>query len=95
MIASLFLKKIDKETAKVIFKTPTDVSVDLHTVDNKRYAAEIPLFGPIDTAKSTFKIMGTKLELTLAKADGTSWATLRSDEQRTNEIIQVGRAGQA
>ena len=71
------------------------ITVDLHTADNKRYAAEIPLFGPINTANSTFKIMATKLELTLTKADGASWATFRSDEPRTNEIIQVGRAGKA
>jgi hypothetical protein len=37
--------------------------------------------------------MGTKLEVTFVKADGASWPVLRSDEQRTGEIIQVGRAG--
>ena len=37
--------------------------------------------------------MGTKLELTLAKADGTSWPVLRSDDKLTGEVIQVGRAG--
>ena len=70
--------------------------LDLPTSDNRRYNTEFPLFGQIDTARSTYKITGTKLEMTLAKADGTSWPTLRSDEQRiTNEIIQVGRAGRA
>jgi len=89
----LYLKKINKERAKVQFSSPTTVTLDLPTADNKRYATELPLFGQIDTAQSKAKIMGTKLELTLVKLDGTSWPTLRSDEQRTSEIIQVGRAG--
>lgn len=96
VIASFFLKKINKEIAKVIFSS-NDVALDLLTTDAtpKRYKATVPLFGPIDTSKSEFKIMGTKLELTLVKADGASWPVLRSDEQRTGEIIQVGRAGRA
>lgn len=95
VIASLYLKKIDKERARVEFTSPTTVTLDLPTADNRRYATELPLFGRIDTTKSKAKIMGTKLEMTLFKADGLSWPTLRSDEQRTSEIIQVGRAGKA
>ena len=96
VIASFFLKKINKETAKVEF-TVNGISLDLLTTDTppKRYKAIVPLFGPIDTAASTSKIMGTKLEVTLVKADGSSWPVLRSDEQRTGEIIQVGKAGRA
>lgn len=75
--------------------SPTEVVVDLPTTDMKRFKANIPLFGQIDTAKSTSKIMGTKLELTLVKLDGASWPTLRSDEQRTSEILQTGHAGRA
>ena len=87
------MKKIDKSLAKVEFIDETLVFLDLPTADNKRYKKELPLFGHINTAQSTYKIMGTKLEMTLVKADGLSWPTLRSDEQRTSEIIQVGRAG--
>jgi hypothetical protein len=96
VIASFFLKKINKEAAKVDF-APTEVSLDLVTTDTfpKRYRTVVPLFGPIDQAASTYKIMGTKLEVTFVKADGSSWPVLRSDEQRTGEIIQVGKAGRA
>jgi hypothetical protein len=96
VIASFFLKKINKETAKVEF-SETELSLDLHTTDSqpKRYKAVVPLFATIDPATSIFKIMGTKLEVSFAKADGTSWPVLRSDDQRTGEIIQVGRAGRA
>ena len=93
--ASFYLKKISKAQASVKFSTPTTIDMDLPTSDNTRYSTAIPLFGPIDTEKSTFKIMGTKLELTLVKADGLSWPVLRSDERRTGEIIQVGKAGVA
>ncbi|KAI4174764.1 MAG: hypothetical protein LQ343_002135 [Gyalolechia ehrenbergii] len=95
VIASLYVKKIDKGRAKVEFSSPTEVNIDLPTTDMKRYTTIIPLFGHIDTAKSTSKIMGTKLELTLVKLDGASWPTLRSDEQRTSEILQIGHAGRA
>jgi hypothetical protein len=96
VIASFFLKKINKELAKVEFSA-TDISLNLLTTDSppKRYKAVVPLFGPIDQAASTFKIMGTKLEVTFAKADGASWPVLRSDDQRTGEIIQVGKPGRA
>lgn len=95
VIASLYVKKIDKGRAKIDFSSPTVVNIDLPTTDMKRYTTTIPLFGQIDSAKSTSKIMGTKLELTLVKLDGASWPTLRSDEQRTSEILQIGHAGRA
>ncbi|KAH8599034.1 HSP20-like chaperone [Bisporella sp. PMI_857] len=96
VIASFFLKKIDKTSAKIEFST-TEIALDLPTTDAtpKRYKTVIPLFGPIDIDASTFKILGTKLEVSLIKTDGASWPVLRSDEQRTGEIIQVGRAGRA
>ncbi|KAI4120456.1 MAG: hypothetical protein LQ347_007089, partial [Umbilicaria vellea] len=95
VIASLYLKKIDKDRARVTFSAPTTVELDLPTSDKKRYTKALPLYGPIDAALSKYKIMGTKLELTLAKADASSWPVLRSDERSTGEIIQVGKAGKA
>lgn len=73
------------------------LDLDLVTGDSppKRYTAEVPLYGAIDTEKSSFKILGSKLELTLAKADGASWPVLRGDEALTGEIYQIGRAGRA
>ncbi|KAI1348199.1 HSP20-like chaperone [Xylaria sp. FL0043] len=94
VIASFFLKKIDSTKATVEFH-PTTLELDLPTNEPtpKRYKASVPLFGEIDTQKSTFKILGTKLEVSLYKADGASWPVLRSDDHRTGEILQVGRAG--
>ena len=95
VMASLYLKKIDKATSTVDFNTPTTVQLDLRTSDKKRFKQEMPLFGKIDTEKSSFKIMGTKLEFELVKADIASWPVLRGDERHTGEIIQVGKAGRA
>ncbi|KAF4534312.1 Cord and Cs domain protein [Lasiodiplodia theobromae] len=92
VIASLFLKKIDKETSTVALRAD-GVALDLRTADRKRHAADLRFFGPIDPAASSYKIMGTKLELELHKADGQSWPVLRVDDPRTGEIIQTGRAG--
>lgn len=96
MIASFFLKKIKKETAKVEFQE-NQLILDLTTSDAtpKRYKAEVPLYGSIDTVKSSYKILGTKLELALVKADGASWPVLRGDEALTGQILQIGRAGHA
>ena len=94
VIASFFLKKIDKNTAKVVF-TQSSIQLDLPTTDlpPKRYRTEVPLFGGIDPEKTTYKILGTKLEVTLAKAEVSSWPVLRADDRLTGEILQVGRAG--
>ena len=94
VIASLYLKKIDKERSTVEFAGADTVDLDLHTTDSKHYQTSMKLFGPIKSEESKFKIMGTKLELTLAKANGQGWPVLRADDPHTGEIIQAGRAGQ-
>lgn len=75
--------------------TRSSVRLDLPTSDTppRRYRVEVPLFGPIDADKTTYKVLGTKLEVTLAKADVGSWPVLRADDRPTGEILQVGRAG--
>ncbi|KAI0427183.1 HSP20-like chaperone [Xylaria sp. FL1042] len=94
VIASFFLKKIDSAKATVQFN-PTTLDLDLPTNEPapKRYKTSVPLFGEIDTQKSTFKILGTKLEVSLYKADGASWPVLRSFSQSIGLIFNVGGAG--
>lgn len=94
VIVSFFLKKIDTSRSRVQFESQA-LDLDLVTSDAtpKRHKQTVPLYGPIDTQRSTFKILGTKLELSLHKADGASWPVLRADERPTGEIYQTGRAG--
>ncbi|KAI1739476.1 Pyruvate/Phosphoenolpyruvate kinase-like domain-containing protein [Xylaria scruposa] len=94
VIASFFLKKIDSARATVKFNSNTlDLDLPTNEPAPKRYKTSVPLFGEIDPEKSTFKILGTKLEVSLYKANGASWPVLRSDDQHTGEILQIGRAG--
>jgi hypothetical protein len=70
------------------------VELDLVTGDKKRYQNTMLLFSRVDPEKSGFKIMGTKVELTLVKKEvGQGWPVLRKGERGTGEIIQAGRAG--
>jgi len=91
---SLYLKKIDKERARVDISA-NSITFDLPTTDNKRFQDTYKLFAPIDAERSSFRVLGTKLELTLVKADGTSWPVLRNDDKWTGERIQIGNAGRA
>jgi len=95
VIASIYLKKVDKDKSTIEFASPTSIDLDLRTSDQKRYQTAFPLYGSIDTDKSSYKVMGTKIEFNLVKADGTGWPVLRSDDRLTGEIIQTGRAGRA
>ncbi|OQO05095.1 hypothetical protein B0A48_08115 [Cryoendolithus antarcticus] len=94
VIASLYLKKVDKTTSSINFKADKKtVALDLRTSDRKRYCVNMELFATIDPEKSSFKIMGTKVELTLVKGQSVGWSVLRSGDRGTGEIIQAGRAG--
>lgn len=96
VVASIFLKNICKEKAKVEFNEDT-ILLDLVTMDPvpKHLKAAVPLYGKIDAQNSSFKIFRTKLELLLTKDCINSWPVLRRDEQLSGEIIQVGQAGRA
>ncbi|RKF62784.1 Cysteine and histidine-rich domain-containing protein [Golovinomyces cichoracearum] len=93
VIASFFLRNIDQALSQVEFRT-TEISLNLITSDisPKRYQKTIPLFGVIDPEKSTYRILGMKLEVKFVKAICSSWSVLRGDEQPTGDIIQAGRA---
>jgi hypothetical protein len=82
-----------KDRSKVEFTSENTVSFDLVTSDNKRYEKVYHLYGSIVPLESTFKILGTKLEMTLKKADGLGWPVLKADDPHTGEIIQAGNAG--
>ncbi|KAF2859833.1 chord-domain-containing protein [Piedraia hortae CBS 480.64] len=93
VIASFYIKKIDKERSTIEFRDEQNVALDLHTDDRKSYCTVMTTYRPIDPEKSSATIMGTKMELTLTKATGGGWPVLRADDAHTGEIIQAGRAG--
>ena len=98
VIVSFYLKKIDKENAIVEFDGDgRTVKLDLPTADGKRYKADVELWGEVEPSQCKSRVLGTKLELTLAKKGDSQvgWPVLRSSDRDTGERIQVGRAGTA
>lgn len=94
--ASFYLKKVDKARSRISFLPCGDkIFLSLWTTDRKKFEAEIPLFGRIDPGRSSSRILGTKVDLMMVKADGNGWPVLRADEKLTGEIIQTGKAGRA
>ncbi|KAF9948878.1 hypothetical protein BGZ72_009240 [Mortierella alpina] len=76
---SIFAKKVDAKSAVVEFKE-REVNIDLRMPDEKRFKLVLPLFQPIDPAGSSFEVLGTKVEITMKKGNGISWATLEPSE---------------
>lgn len=96
VIASLYLKKIDAKRSRVEFLADGEgVEVDLRTADGKRYANSLHFYGKVRPEESGFKVLGTKLELTIVKAEPVGWQVLRAEDPLTGSIIQAGRAGTA
>ncbi|KAI8356610.1 chord-domain-containing protein [Choanephora cucurbitarum] len=77
IILSIFAK--NKEDTKVEFKDQA-IEVDIKMKGNKRYTKTFPLFATIDTAESKFTVLSTKLEISLKKTSGMSWASLEPND---------------
>jgi len=97
VICSVFGKGADKERSKITFEE-WELHVDLFLPSSKRFTKTYSLYGPIDGAASSYKVMGTKVELTLVKGDGRSWPSLEAPKQPGKNVSQVtfgvtGRTG--
>ncbi|PPR08088.1 hypothetical protein CVT24_010549 [Panaeolus cyanescens] len=70
------------------------ISVQLYLPDKKRFTKTLLLFGPIEPSASSFRILGTKVELTLQKKDGRSWTVLeKTDKNLGNISLTFGVGG--
>jgi len=72
---SVFAKQVDKERSTVVFESEK-IHIDLYLPGGKRFKRSLELFGTIDPDASSFKVLGTKVELNLKKSDGKSWTIL-------------------
>ncbi|KAK9461139.1 uncharacterized protein V1516DRAFT_675105 [Lipomyces oligophaga] len=91
VIVSVFAKKCEADKSSIEFKADS-VSLNLFHLGNKRFKTTFQLYGPIDPEKSKYKIMGTKVELSLVKANGLSWSGLRAGESGAG-MIRFGVSG--
>ncbi|KAK9356200.1 HSP20-like chaperone [Lipomyces doorenjongii] len=91
VIVSIFAKKCDESKSSIEFFEDS-LALDLMHLGTKRFKTEFQLYGPIVPEKSKYKVMGTKVEITLAKANGLSWGGLRAGESGAG-MIRFGVAG--
>jgi CS domain len=81
----VFAKKIDASSLKVKF-SPRELDISFTFDPKKRYQTVIPLYEEIDPEKSKYEVLSMKLEITMKKANGTSWPVLRPDPNVTEKI---------
>lgn len=75
-----------------------ELEVDLVLPQRKRFSRTYSLYGPIDAAASSYRVLGTKVELVLVKADGRSWPALEEVKSGLKKGPQItfgvqGRTG--
>ncbi|BGP30165.1 hypothetical protein JCM10296v2_001917 [Rhodotorula toruloides] len=88
VIVSVFGKQADKEASVVRFESEA-MHVDLVLPSRKRFTKSFPLYGPIDPSASSYKILGTKCEITLAKADARSWPSITTLDPELASKFQI------
>jgi CS domain len=84
-VLSIFARNIDSSTVKVTF-LPRQLDISFVFDGKKRYAAEIPLYEEIDPAESKYTVLSMKLEITMKKANSSSWPVLRPDPNVTERV---------
>nr|XP_019004853.1 uncharacterized protein I203_02981 [Kwoniella mangroviensis CBS 8507]OCF68314.1 hypothetical protein I203_02981 [Kwoniella mangroviensis CBS 8507] len=72
---SAFAKGADKEKSIVRFESQS-LHLDLYLPSNKRVKKVLQLYGPINPETSTFRILGTKVDIVLQKPSAISWPLL-------------------
>jgi suppressor of G2 allele of SKP1 len=78
VVVNVLLKNVKGENCKVtINETSLSVTIKLET--GNEYSLELDLAHPIVTAGSSYRPLGTKVEIRLQKAEGHHWATLEGD----------------
>ncbi|EPS39796.1 hypothetical protein H072_6255 [Dactylellina haptotyla CBS 200.50] len=82
---SLFVKGVPKDEATVELEDRS-LSITFPLANGSDFSFTLdPLAHTIDTSKSTYKILGTKVEFTLQKSEaGRKWAALESTEPVTS-----------
>jgi len=78
VVVEVRIKKLSADQCKVdMGETTLSVTIKLPT--GSEYSLELDLAHPILPLQSSYKIMSTKLEMKLKKAEGVRWAALEGD----------------
>ena len=96
VIVSLFGKGASKEASMVSFthwevrgicpphraaEQVWQLTYELHLPGSRRSSGIIYLYGPVDPSRCTYKVLSTKVEITLVKADERSWPALEASQE--------------
>jgi len=76
---SVFAKQVDASKSSVKFDDD-HVHLDLYLPAGKRCVQTLNLFSSINQSESSFKVYGTKVEITLVKQPAVSWTLLEKTE---------------
>lgn len=90
---TIYAKGVKEETLKIEFE-PRRVAVSFPGADNSEYNYNLdPLYGTIDVDRSSYKIFGTKLEISLHKVTAGKWATLEGDGTTDSVPVATSTGG--
>lgn len=78
VVVEVRIKKLSANQVTVDFH-PTSLSVTAKLPVGSDYSLELDLAHPISPEQSSYKVMSTKLEIKLRKAEGVRWAALEGD----------------
>jgi len=78
VIVEVRIKKLKPEEVKVEFM-PTSLSVAAKLATGSEYTLELDLAHPVVPDQSSYKVLSTKLEIRIRKAEGVRWAALEGD----------------
>ncbi|CDS14189.1 hypothetical protein LRAMOSA06359 [Lichtheimia ramosa] len=90
IILSVFAK--NKLDTKVTFEQQS-LSIDIKMKNNERYQKTIPLFHTIDPEQSKYNALTTKVEISMKKTSGVSWATLEPSDAKSWTTFGVTGGG--
>ncbi|ORX68986.1 chord-domain-containing protein [Linderina pennispora] len=77
LVVSVYARKLDKQKSKVVVERQS-LSLHVEYMDGKVYDDVIELFAEVDPENSTFELLTTKIEISLAKAAPGEWPRLAS-----------------
>ncbi|KAI0050901.1 chord-domain-containing protein [Auriscalpium vulgare] len=90
---TVYAKQADKDLSVVTFEE-NSLHLNIVLPNSKRFTRSLELFGAIDPAASTSRILGTKIEIILKKSDGKSWTLLeRTDRDLGGVSLTFGVGG--
>lgn len=90
VIITIYAKNVKQETLSIEFGNKS-VTVSFPSSPGSEYNYNLdPLYDEIDQEKSTYKIYGTKIEITLVKLNKIKWASLEgSEDSNSTNFIPI------